>query len=123
MFVFGQFRNNAMPDKTGHVLIIDDDLDVLTAAQLLLKRHYALIQIADDPGQLPALLEQQSWDVILLNMNVGPGANSSEEGLHWLACIHQHQPDTQVNLMTAYGAVDTAVKALEQGAIDFVLKP
>lgn len=112
-----------MPDKAGHILVIDDDLDVLTAAQLLLKRHYALVQIADDPEHLPALLQQQTWDVVLLDMNFAPGANSGDEGLHWLACIQRQQPDAQVILMTAYGAVDTAVKALKQGAIDFVLKP
>ncbi len=112
-----------MADKPGAILVIDDDPDVLTAAQLLLKRHYGLVAVDEDPAQLPALLESRAWDVILLDMNFALGANSGEEGLRWLAQILAKQPSALVILMTAYGAVDTAVKAIKQGAIDFVLKP
>lgn len=112
-----------MNDKTGSILVIDDDPDVLTAASLLLKRHFASVVTDADPAQLPALLTQRSWDAILLDMNFALGANSGEEGLYWLGEIHKLQPDAAVILMTAYGAVDTAVKAMKQGAIDFVLKP
>lgn len=112
-----------MAEKPGAILVIDDDPDVLTAAQLLLKRHYGLVAVDEDPAQLPALLENRAWDVILLDMNFALGANSGEEGLRWLAQILDKQPSTLVILMTAYGAVETAVKAIKQGAIDFVLKP
>src|SRR5690606_30453207 len=94
-----------------------------TAAQLLLKRHYGRVVVDEDPAKIPAHLEAQSWDVILLDMNFAIGANSGDEGLHWLAQIQTLQPTALVILMTAYGAVDTAVKAIKQGAIDFVLKP
>ncbi len=112
-----------MAEKSGAILVIDDDPDVLTAAQLLLKRHYGLVAVDEDPAKLPTLLENRAWDVILLDMNFALGANSGEEGLRWLAQILDKQPSALVILMTAYGAVDTAVKAIKQGAIDFVLKP
>jgi DNA-binding NtrC family response regulator len=112
-----------MADKPGAILVIDDDPDVLTAAQLLLKRHYGLVAVDEDPAKLPGLLDERSWDVILLDMNFALGANSGDEGLRWLALILARQPSALVVLMTAYGAVDTAVKAIKQGAIDFVLKP
>ncbi|MGV3591574.1 MAG: sigma-54-dependent transcriptional regulator [Gammaproteobacteria bacterium] len=112
-----------MADKPGAILVIDDDPDVLTAAQLLLKRYYGLVSVDEDPAKLPGLLEERAWDVILLDMNFALGANSGEEGLRWLALILDRQPSALVILMTAYGAVDTAVKAIKQGAIDFVLKP
>jgi DNA-binding NtrC family response regulator len=112
-----------MADKPGAILVIDDDPDVLTAAQLLLKRHYGLVSVEEDPAKIPGLLDERSWDVILLDMNFALGANSGEEGLRWLALILARQPSALVILMTAYGAVDTAVKAIKQGAIDFVLKP
>ncbi|MES2606506.1 MAG: sigma-54 dependent transcriptional regulator [Pseudomonadota bacterium] len=108
---------------TGNILIIDDDPDVLTAAQLLLKRHYGQVTTVDDPTLIPAQLQQQQWDVVLLDMNFSIGANSGAEGLHWLGQILQQQPQAQVVLMTAYGSVDTAVRAFKQGAADFVLKP
>src|SRR5690606_30677496 len=112
-----------MADKPGAILVIDDDPDVLTAAQLLLKRYYGLVAVDEDPAKLPGLLDERIWDVILLDMNFALGANSGEEGLRWLALILDRQPSALVILMTAYGAVDTAVKAIKQGAIDFVLKP
>lgn len=112
-----------MADKPGAILVIDDDPDVLTAAQLLLKRYYGLVAVDEDPAKLPGLLDERAWDVILLDMNFALGANSGEEGLRWLALILDRQPSALVILMTAYGAVDTAVKAIKQGAIDFVLKP
>jgi DNA-binding NtrC family response regulator len=112
-----------MADKPGSVLVIDDDPDVLTAAQLLLKRHYGQVVVDENPTHIPGHLDKQAWDVVLLDMNFALGANSGEEGLRWLAEIQQRQPAALVILMTAYGAVDTAVKAIKQGAIDFVLKP
>src|SRR5690606_2521560 len=72
---------------------------------------------------LPRLLAQQDWDLVLLDMNFGIGANSGAEGLQWLAEIKRLRPGLPVILMTAYGAVDTAVRAMKQGAGDFVLKP
>jgi DNA-binding NtrC family response regulator len=112
-----------MAEKPGNILVIDDDPDVLTAAQLLLKRHYALVAADENPESIPDYLRKQSWDVILLDMNFAIGANSGIEGLQWLEKILAQQPTALVILMTAYGAVDTAVKAIKQGAIDFVLKP
>lgn len=112
-----------MTAKTGKILVIDDDLDVLTAAQLLLKRHFSLVLTDDNPQHIPEHLNDNDWDVILLDMNFEIGANSGQEGLDWLSFILNKQPNTLVILMTAYGAVDTAVKAIKLGAIDFILKP
>lgn len=62
-------------------------------------------------------------DVMLLDMNYSTGATSSKEGLHWLKQIRQISPATSVILMTAYGDIELAVRALKEGATDFVLKP
>lgn len=112
-----------MADNSGNILVIDDDPDVLTAAHLLLKRHFAQVVVEENPARIPRHLQEQSWDVVLLDMNFELGANSGREGLYWLAEILRLQPACSVILMTAYGAVDTAVKAMKEGAIDFVLKP
>lgn len=112
-----------MPEYAGNILIIDDDQDVLTAANLLLKRHVDRVVTDTDPGNLPEHLATRKWDVILLDMNFEIGANSGKEGLYWLSLVRKQQPDAMVILMTAYGAVDTAVNAMKEGAVDFVLKP
>src|SRR5690606_13079591 len=116
-------KTHGMTDSSGRILVIDDDPDVLIAAKLLLKRHYGQVVTDGDPEHLCGYLERQDWDLILLDMNFSLGANSGQEGLQWLDYIQHKQPGTLVVLMTAYGAVDTAVQALKGGAIDFVLKP
>ncbi len=128
MYDFEHFSHNSlqsvrMSDNKGNILVIDDDPDVLTAAHLLLKRRYGQVSVEEDPEQIPRHLAERHWDVILLDMNFAIGANSGEEGLRWLAHIQQEQPGALVILMTAYGAVETAVKALKEGAADFILKP
>lgn len=107
----------------GQVLVVDDDADVLTAARLLLKRHVSLVEAESDPERIPQHLDSNQWDIVLLDMNFALGANSGEEGLHWLEQIQLLQPEAMVVLMTAYGGVETAVKAMKNGAVDFVLKP
>lgn len=112
-----------MLSKSGNILVIDDDIDVLTAANLFLKRHFAHVATDSNPEHIPLLLGERAWDIVLLDMNFEIGANSGEEGLYWLSEIQKMQPEASIILMTAYGAVDTAVKAMKKGAIDFVLKP
>lgn len=112
-----------MQDALEKILVIDDDQDVLTAANLLLKRHFSLVKTDADPGTIPDYLAESSWDIILLDMNFEIGANSGKEGLYWLSLIKKQQPTALVILMTAYGAVNTAVDAMKEGAVDFVLKP
>ena len=112
-----------MNKRHGRVLVVDDDHDVLIAARLLLKKQFALVQTETNPENLPDLLGESHWDVILLDMNFSPGTNTGREGMQWLETILQIEPGAVVIMMTAYGDVDTAVSAIRQGATDFVLKP
>lgn len=105
------------------ILIVDDDADVLLAAQVVLKKQFRTIVTETDPSQLPKLLEGESFDVLLLDMNFSAGRTSGEEGIEWLRTAQRISPATKVILMTAYGAVDTAVNAMKEGASDFVVKP
>ncbi|WP_161890624.1 sigma-54-dependent transcriptional regulator [Pontibacter russatus] len=106
-----------------NILVVDDEEDILTAGRLLLKQHFTAVQTTSDPYQVPALLQERAVDVVLLDMNYSTGATSSKEGLHWLKQIRQISPATSVILMTAYGDIELAVRALKEGATDFVLKP
>ena len=105
------------------ILIVDDDRDVLETARMFLKQEFSLVQIEEDPTKIPALMKNQDFDVILLDMNFKKGVNDGEEGFHWLDQILKADPQAVVILITAYGEVDLAVKAMKNGAIDFVLKP
>ena len=112
-----------MARETGKVLIVDDDAEVLLAAEMVLKRQFPEVVTASTPASIERLLGQHSFDVILLDMNFTAGATSGEEGIHWLRVAQRLAPDSKVVLMTAYGGVDEAVNAMRAGAADFVVKP
>jgi len=114
---------NETDSKYGKVLIVDDDVDILHAAKLLLKRHVELIHTESDPESLPTLLKNESYDVILLDMNFTKEAAKGEEGFYWLDRILEIDPSAAVVLITAFGDVDIAVRAMKEGATDFILKP
>ena len=109
--------------KTGKILIVDDNEDLLKAARLFLKRHFAQVDLEKDPGAIPTLLHNESYDVILLDMNFTKDVSSGKEGYDWLERILSIDPSAVVVLITAYGDVQMAVKAIKAGATDFVLKP
>lgn len=110
-------------NKSGKLLIIDDDEDILFSARLLLKQHYSIVRIEKDPGQIPSLLKSEHYDVILLDMNFSGDATSGTEGFIWLKKILATDPSAVVVLITAYGNIEMAVKAIKEGATDFALKP
>jgi DNA-binding NtrC family response regulator len=112
-----------MEKEINKVLIIDDDEDVLFAAKMLLKKHVKEVLIEKDPRKIPFLLNQGTYDVILLDMNFSQDTTSGKEGMHWLEQIKERDPQAVVILITAFGDVETAVEALKNGATDFVLKP
>ncbi len=112
-----------MTTSIGKVLIVDDDKDVLTAAQLLLKRHIGQVLTESDPQRLPEILHRENPDAILLDMNFTRDASSGQEGFHWLGRILEIDPQAVVVLITAYGDAELAVRAIKSGATDFILKP
>ena len=109
--------------KQGKILIIDDNEDLLKAARIYLKRHFGQIDLEKDPTLIPDLLQNDAYDVILLDMNFTQDVNSGQEGFHWLDKILEIDPSAVVVLITAFGSVDMAVKAIKAGASDFVMKP
>jgi two-component system response regulator HydG len=109
--------------ELGSILIIDDDEDVLFAAKMLLKKYAQNVIIEKDPRKIPFLMNNGSYDVILLDMNFSMDITSGKEGFYWLEQILERDPKAVVILITAFGDVEMAVKALKEGATDFVLKP
>jgi DNA-binding NtrC family response regulator len=112
-----------MIKNSGRILVVDDNADLLLAARLFLKQHFALVHTEQDPQKIPVLLRNEAYDVILLDMNFTVDATSGTEGFLWLEKILQIDPSAVVILITAYGDVETAVRAVKAGATDFVLKP
>nr|WP_320118435.1 sigma-54 dependent transcriptional regulator [uncultured Marinifilum sp.] len=109
--------------KNGKILAIDDNEDILFSLKLLLKQHVELIHTESNPEMIPKLMKQESYDVILLDMNFTKDAISGQEGYHWLNKILEIDSRAVVLFITAYGDIEKSVKAIKAGATDFILKP
>ena len=109
--------------KQGKILVVDDNKSILTALELLLKQYFEKAMLVNPPAQIHSALQEYNPDVVLLDMNFSSGINNGNEGLFWLSEIKKLRPDVQVVLFTAYGDIDLAVRAIKDGATDFVVKP
>ncbi len=110
-------------EQPERILIVDDDRDILKAAGLYLKQYFGFIDAESNPNNIPKRLDKVDFDVVLLDMNFTDNANTGEEGFRWLQKIQEIDPTVAVVLITAYGDVEKAVKAIKLGATDFILKP
>lgn len=109
--------------REGHILVVDDHREVLASTEQMLSMEFSKISTLEDPSMLPDFLSANQVDVIMLDMNFSPGKDSGEEGLYWLRKIREMDPEFVVLLITAYGDVDLAVKAINEGGTDFIVKP
>jgi len=111
-------------EKNGRkLLIVDDDKSVLKALELLLEPDFKKVQTISNPNLIPGIIRFEQFAVILLDMNFSAGVSTGNEGLFWLRKILKSNSNTVVVLITAYGDVELAVKAIKEGATDFILKP
>ncbi len=109
--------------KNATVLVIDDDVDVLTALRLLLKPLVKEVITEKNPSNITSQIERANYDVIILDMNFNGLVNTGNEGIFWLNKIRKQKPETSVILMTAYADIDLAIRGLKEGASDFLMKP
>lgn len=112
-----------MEKTKARILIVDDDADVLLAARLFLRQHIENVHTEKNPENIPDLLRNESYDLILLDMNFSRDATSGKEGFHWLNKILEIDPAAAVILITGYGDIELAVQGIKEGATNFLLKP
>jgi len=109
--------------KNTSILVIDDDTDVLIAMRMLLKSKVKEVVVEKNPNNLISVLKKNKFDVVILDMNYNSVVNTGNEGIYWLTKIKEIDKDIAVILITAYGDLDLAVRALKKGASDFLVKP
>ena len=105
------------------ILVVDDNPDILISARYLLERHYESVLTCENPEDIPALMEKENFDVILLDMNFHPGESDGRTGMLWLEKIKKIDPESVVVMITAHGSLNAAVSAMKLGAADYVVKP
>ena len=109
--------------KNGTILIVDDNRSVLASLEMLLENEFGTIHTAAHPQSIINTISNSHIDVVVLDMNFSSGFNNGNEGLYWLKRIREIRPSMPVIMLTAYGDIDLAVKALKNGAADFQMKP
>ena len=110
-------------NKEGTILVVDDNKGILTALEMLLLGTFKKVISLNNPNQILSTLETENVDVLLLDMNFSAGINTGNEGIFWLGEIRKYRKELPVVLFTAYADIELAVKAVKEGATDFVVKP
>jgi DNA-binding NtrC family response regulator len=110
-------------DAAPRILIADDQADVLESLRLLLKPEGYHIETADSPQGVVTALSHRDFDVALIDLNYARDTTSGAEGLELLGRLQELDSTLPVVVMTAWGSVELAVKAVRTGARDFVEKP
>jgi DNA-binding NtrC family response regulator len=112
-----------MQNHKGNILIIDDNKSILSALEILLMPEFNEVTLLPNPNQILNELSKKDYNLVILDMNFKAGVNTGNEGIYWLERIKEARPEISVVMITAYGDIDTAVRALKSGASDFILKP
>ena len=105
------------------ILVVDDNDGIRSALSILLKRHFAEVELIASPKQLRSTILAFKPDVVLLDMNFYTDINTGNEGLFCLSEIKRYAPTVEVVLFTAYADIQLAVEGMKRGAFDFVVKP
>ena len=112
-----------MASKIGKILVVDDNLGIRRALEILLPVHFAEVKTIPSPATLVSSLEQFRPDVVLLDMNFNTSINTGNEGLYWAGEIKKLAPDVEVVLFTAYADIALAVEGMKRGVFEFLVKP
>lgn len=112
-----------MSARKGTVLVVDDNKSILSALEILLTPEFGEVTLLSSPNQIPTELKKKDFNLVILDMNFKAGVNTGNEGIYWMNKIREINPEISVVMITAYGDIETAVRALKAGASDFVLKP
>ncbi|HTC26847.1 sigma-54 dependent transcriptional regulator [Dyella sp.] len=105
------------------VLIIDDNPAVGEALSLLLSLHDVRPLTALTPDDGLAMLERESVDVVIQDMNFTADTTSGEEGVELFRALRERHTDLPVILLTAWTHLETAVELVKAGAADYLAKP
>ena len=104
--------------SAGSVLIIDDEAGIRESLETLLDMEGYDVESAATAVQGLARIGERPFDLVLLDL-----ALPDRNGIELLEELHAHDPELSVIMITAYGTVENAVKAMQAGATNFVQKP
>jgi DNA-binding NtrC family response regulator len=109
--------------NSGTILIVDEDKGVLKTLKRIMSGEFERVLTVNDPNRIPGLLSGNDVDVVILDMNFRAAVHNGNEGLFWMREIYAFDSTVSVVILTASGDVELAVKAIKEGAVDYILKP
>jgi len=107
----------------GTLLIVDKNKSDQNALKLVLQKEVEKIVSLANPNRIHEILNKNEVDIVLIEMNFRAAVNSGNEGLFWMKEIFSHDNNISVIMITSNGDVELAVKAIREGATNFILKP
>jgi DNA-binding NtrC family response regulator len=107
----------------GTLLIVDENKDILKALDLIMKNEFENVVTLTNPNRINEILRKHDVDIVMLDLNFKAGIHNGNEGLFWMREIFNHDNNISVIIVTASGDIELAVKAIKEGAVDFILKP
>ena len=105
------------------ILVADDDEGIRSALSLLLKSEGFAPTMVDSPDAALRVLQQQDFDLVLMDLNFSLDTTSGEEGLQLIAAIRKLDDWLPIVVMTGWGTIEVAVSTMKNGANDFIQKP
>ncbi|MFJ3260788.1 sigma-54-dependent response regulator transcription factor AlgB [Pseudomonas sp. NPDC086581] len=109
---------DATPEQQGRILLVDDESAILRSFRYCLEDEGYSVATASSAQQAENLLQRQVFDLCFLDLRLG-----DDNGLDVLAQMRVQAPWMRVVIVTAHSAVDTAVDAMQAGAVDYLVKP
>jgi DNA-binding NtrC family response regulator len=106
-----------------HILVADDQPDVLQALRLLLKSEGFTCRTVSSPAEAIDALGNDAFDAALIDLNYSRDTTSGQEGLDLIEKLRDIEDKLPVVVMTAWATIDIAVEAMRRGAGDFIEKP
>jgi DNA-binding NtrC family response regulator len=111
-------NNSPISSRPIRILVVDDEPSVRESLGKWFLESGFQVGTAKNAREALEMFEKNTWDVVLLDIRM-PGM----DGLELQAKIQKKDPDTIIVIITAYASVDTAIRALKQGAFDYITKP
>ncbi len=103
---------------TEKILVVDDELSMREFLEIMLTKEGYRVQTAADGKKAIALAEREVFDLAIIDIRM-----PKMDGIETLIRLKEISPETVTLMITAYASTDTAIRAMKQGAYDYITKP
>jgi DNA-binding NtrC family response regulator len=107
----------------GTILIVDENRSILKALEQIMLNEFEKVFTLTDPNRINEILRKCDVDIVMLDMNFKSGIHNGNEGFFWMREIFTYDRNISIIIVTASGDIELAVRAIREGAVDFILKP